>query len=116
MTTTNPYHAAYAAALSHVTEITEQFEELRTRKSNLEQLVAALQSYLSPIDGVAEQTVAMTEAPAMESTEASTEAEADRPFSYLDVPNPLPENDGDPFQRRVKSTFRFKGLATQRSY
>jgi hypothetical protein len=122
----DPYRVAYESALVEVTEIAAKFEQLRLRKSQLETLAAALQSVFAAEAGGAETgstSPAATQqaAPGQGSAsklvnEAETAAgEGQAGFSYLDVPNPLPENDGDPFQRRVKTAFRFKGLATQRS-
>jgi hypothetical protein len=52
-----------------------------------------------------------------ETPEASLEPADPANYSFLQVPNPLPENsDGDPFKHRAKATFRFKGLAAQRSF
>jgi hypothetical protein len=107
--TSDSYRTAYETALAEVTEIAAKFEQLRLRKSQIENLIAALQ----PIFGEAK--------PEGESSSAEREgASASQPegsasYSYLEVPNPLPEGDGDPFQRRIKSNFRFRGLATQRS-
>lgn len=120
----DPYRVAYESALSEVTEIAAKFEQLRVRKSQLENLVAALRPVVAAEAGGAEISTSSTSAQ-LDATEGHPGPhllnENDAPagegsgFSYLDVPNPLPENDGDPFQRRVKTAFRFKGLATQRS-
>jgi hypothetical protein len=113
MTAPNPYRVAYDAALAEITEITAQFEQLRTRKGQVEHLVTALQAYLAPTDNEQPNAASTME---LQPTLAAPETVPDSAYSYLDVPNPLPDGDGDPFQRRVKTTFRFKGLTTQRSY
>jgi hypothetical protein len=116
MTTPNPYRVAYDAALAEITEITAQFEQLRMRKGQVEHLVTALHAYFGSEASAAEVPTTVPEMHAAEPMDATPQADADAGYSYLDVPNPLPEGDGDPFQRRVKTTFRFKGLATQRSF
>lgn len=115
MTTPNPYRAAYEAALKEISEITAMFEQLRVHKGRVEHLITVLQEYLTPTASIEQRSVS-PEAQAVETMEATSEAESESAYSYLDVPNPLPDGDGDPFQRRVKTTFRFKGLATQRSF
>lgn len=110
MTTPNPYRVAYEAALNEITEITAMFEQLRVQKGHVEHLIAVLQEYLAPTASPIPETQTA------EPVEGAQEAEGDSSYTYLDVPNPLPDGDGDPFQRRVKTTFRFKGLAAQRSF
>ncbi|HXS77796.1 MAG TPA: hypothetical protein VN753_16575 [Terracidiphilus sp.] len=111
----HPYQNAYDTAIHELTQITATFEKLRMRKGQIESLIQALQPFFG------EQQVA---APSLEPAEfavpelAATSTEPPAGYSFRDVPNPLPdvsETAGDPFQRRVKATFRFKGLATQRS-
>lgn len=120
----DPYRVAYESALKEVTEIATTFEQLRVRKSQLETLVTALRPVFATDGGGAEVSTSPNSATQAGSeehpgshllNEAEVSASEEKGFSYLDVPNPLPENDGDPFQRRVKNAFRFKGLATQRS-
>ncbi len=119
--TPDPYRQAYEKAAEDLTLISQKFEQLSARKRQIENLVLALQS----IFGTAEKSVqespshAPSESPQL-APEAPTNtlgsAEPEGGYSFLDVPAPLPtESDGDPFQRRVKANFRFKGLATQRS-
>jgi hypothetical protein len=111
----HPYQNAYDTAINELTQITATFEQLRMRKGQIEGLIQALKPFFG------EQQVA---APAPETASesvpelAASHAEPPEGYSFRDVPNPLPdisETGGDPFQRRVKATFRFKGLATQRS-
>jgi hypothetical protein len=122
--TTDAYRKAYEAALGELTNIHEKFEQLRTRKGQVENLINALHSVFSPDESRSE---AMPIAPEMAQVEIEApvpqkdpvpqpESDAPSSYSYLEVPNPLPESDGDPFQRRVKAAFKFRGLATQRSY
>jgi hypothetical protein len=116
--TTDPYRIAYEKAVSEVAEISAKLEQLATRQSLLDALVAALQPYFTnqnehtetPSDSFDHETTAPTAAP----TESVEEGEIQTQYSYLEVPNPLPQSDGNAFERRVKTTFRFKGLATQR--
>ena len=115
MTTPNPYRVAYEAALSEIAEITVKFEQLRQRKGQVEHLLTALQAYLTPAASI-EQHPSVSFEPEMHPETAELESESEQTYSYLDVPNPLPTGDGDPFQRRVKTSFRFKGLAAQRSF
>jgi hypothetical protein len=113
----HPYRNAYDAAINELTDITAAFERLRTRKSQIEGLVLALQPFF---DSQAPAPTQHAELPEPRSAELTADdAEPPAGYSFRDVPNPLPdisETGGDPFQRRVKTTFRFKGLATQRSY
>ena len=122
--TPNPYRNAYDTALAELTDISARFEQLRTRKGQVEHLIAALQSVFGPADASAQEEAVAMESHEMQAVSQTSEpsaeisAEADPPagYSYLDVPNPLPESDGDPFQRRAKTSFRFRGLAAQRSF
>lgn len=122
--TMDAYRNAYETALEELTEIHAKFEQLRTRKGQVENLINALHSVFSPDEVRAEATPSAAEMTQVETAAAvpqsdpvpEPESEAPSGYSYLDVPNPLPESDGDPFQRRVKAAFRFRGLATQRSY
>ena len=110
-----PYQNAYDTAIGELTEIAAAFEKLRVRKIQIENLVQALQPYF----GGEQNPIAAQEQPGSVVPEiAASEAGPPEGYSFRDVPNPLPdisETGGDPFQRRVKATFRFKGLATQRS-
>lgn len=117
--TTNAYRNAYETALAELTEITAKFEQLRTHKGHVENLITVLHSIFSSDDSVEATSIAeeMVQV-AIPQSHPAPEPKSETPpsYSYLDVPNPLPESDGDPFHRRVKASFRFKGLATQRSY
>jgi hypothetical protein len=116
--TPDTYRKAYEKAIEDITQISETFERLSTRKKQVETLVLALQPILNPSEIPADETPIHT---ALQSPEAGQEAPSDvletaENFTFLDVPVPLPvESDGDPFQRRVKSNFRLKGLAVQHS-
>lgn len=122
--TMDAYRNAYETALEELTEIHAKFEQLRTRKGQVENLINALHSVFSPDEVRAEAAPSAAEMTQVEFGAAvpqsdsvpEPESEAPSSYSYLDVPNPLPESDGDPFQRRVKAAFKFRGLATQRSY
>jgi len=109
------YKNAYDTAVNELTGIAETFEKLRVRKAQIESLVLALQ----PFFGEGQAPAATHEHPGAVVPEiAASQAEPPEGYSFRDVPNPLPdasETGGDPFQRRLKATFRFKGLATQRS-
>ena len=116
----HPYQNAYDKAISDLTEITAAFERLRERKGHLEGLVMALQPFFGEAPQVQPQHSAEIDAtqPSAISAVAASDEEPPAGDSFRDVPNPLPdisETGGDPFQRRVKATFRFRGLATQRS-
>lgn len=124
--TTDPYRVAYESALAEITEITAKFEELRVRKSQIENLIAVLQPMCATERVIPERLSNASEpepeAMAGERSGAEVaggiEAAASEPasYSYLDVPNPLPDGTGDPFQRRGRGSFRFRGLAAQRSF
>lgn len=115
--TPDPYHVAYQTALAEITEIVAKFDRLRTRKGHVENLIAALQPVFADQTGVS--SPATTQATAEEESGPhlvnESAAEEQGSYSYLNVPNPLPEGDGDPFQRRAKTSLRFKGLTAQRS-
>ena len=109
-----PYQNAYDTAINELTQIAAAFEKLRVRKGQIETLVQALQ----PFFGEGQLPAAQEQSAAIVSELAASETEVPEGYSFRDVPNPLPdisETGGDPFQRRVKATFRFKGLAAQRS-
>ncbi len=119
--TPDPYRKAYEKAIEDLSLISETFESLITRKKLVENVVAALQPMFAAMEHASHEipSHAPAETPQVVQ-EASTDAlEATEPaggYSFLDVPAPLPsETDGDPFQRRVRANFRFKGLTAQRS-
>jgi hypothetical protein len=121
--TPDPYRNAYEKALSDLTVICETFEQLSSRKKLVESLVSALQPIFSSTQQATPESSSIVEVPAPQSSqEMTTETqestnETESRYSFLDVPAPLPaESDGNPFERRVKANFRFKGLATQRSF
>jgi hypothetical protein len=110
-----PYQNAYDTAIHQLTEIAAAFEQLRVRKTQIESLVLALQPFFG--EGQVPASVPPQASAVLPEIAASEAAEPPEGFSFEDVPNPLPdisETGGDPFQRRVKATFRFKGLAAQR--
>ena len=112
-----PYQIAYDTAINELTQIAAAFEQLRARKTKIENLVQALQPFFA--EGQVPATSAQQQPGDVQPELAAQEGtEAPEGYSFRDVPNPLPdvsEAGGDPFQRRVKATFRFKGLATQRA-
>ena len=118
----HPYQNAYDTAIHQLTDITAAFEKLRVRKGQLESLLLALQPFFGdssqlaqPIPAAPVQELQRSEIPEL----STSDAEPPEGYSFRDVPNPLPdisETGGDPFQRRVKATFRFKGLSAQRSF
>ena len=122
--TPDPYRIAYEKALTEISDLTAKFEQLRARKGHVEHLIAALQAIVSSESSRSQAIPAMpkpmqdemqredTAAP----VEVAEQSEAQSEYSYLEVPTPLPQGDGDPFQRRVRTSFRFKGLSAQRSY
>ena len=112
--TPNPYRGAYEKALEDLQLITAQFERLETRKKHVENLITTLRPM---VDGHASaEATASTTAEVPQATLADPVQEPATSYSYLNVPAPLPDSDGDPFQRRVKTSFRFRGLAAQRSF
>lgn len=121
--TPDPYRQAYEKAIEDLTLISQKFEQLSTRKKLVENLLTAMQPIFATNSNATLEfpSHASIEIPqvALETPTAMIEAaEPVGGYSFLDVPAPLPtETDGDPFQRRVKAgSFRFKGLAAQRSY
>jgi len=110
-----PYQNAYDTAINELTQIAATFEKLRVRKSQIETLVHALQPFFGENQGPAIAGQTSTEVvPEL----TAGEVEPPEGYSFREVPHPLPDASdaaGDPFQRRMKATFRFKGLATQRS-
>ncbi|MGA8085924.1 MAG: hypothetical protein WCA10_01375 [Terracidiphilus sp.] len=119
--TPDPYRQAYDKALEDLTLISQKFEQLSTRKKLVENLLTALQPVFVTMEHKGHETPSHatieTQQDAQEGpTEALETAEPAGGYSFLDVPAPLPaDSDGDPFQRRVKANFRFKGLTAQRS-
>ena len=112
-----PYQNAYDTAINELTHIAEAFERLRLRKAQLENLVQAFQPFFGQSQCSAEPEE--QKGAVVPEIAASQAAEPPEGYSFREVPNPLPdisETGGDPFQRRVKATFRFKGLAAQRSF
>ena len=110
------YKNAYDTAINDLTQIATAFEKLRVRKVQIETVVQALQPFLG--EGHTQQAAVHEQSAAVVPEIAASAVEPPEGYSFRDVPNPLPdvsETGGDPFQRRVKATFRFKGLATQRS-
>lgn len=121
--TSDPYRNAYQKALEDLTEISVRFEQLNSRKRHVENLVSALQPIFSSRQQSVSETSSVVEMPTPQSSpEMSAESqepvnETESRYSFLDVPAPLPaESDGNPFERRTKANFRFRGLATQRSF
>ena len=119
--TPNPYRGAYEKALEDLKLIVAQFERLQTRKKHVENLITSLQPMVIRDAHAAPEatTSAPAEVPQVAPPVSMASDESEEPvasYSYLDVPAPLPDSDGDPFQRRVKTSFRFRGLAAQRSF
>ena len=118
--TPQPYQNAYDTALAQLTEIAAQFEQLRARKVLIESAIHALQPFFaSSEDGAATLGTETENQPVPSEHFAAGPESASEEYSFKDVPSPLPdiaETGGDPFQRRGKSSFRFKGFATQRSF
>src|SRR5579863_96312 len=119
--TPDPYRQAYEKAVEDLTLISQKFEQLSTRKKQIENLLAAFQPILAKFDHPGQESashapVETTQVAQETPTEAVESGEPAAAYSFLDVPAPLPtETDGDPFQRRVRAgTFRFKGLSAQR--
>jgi len=119
--TPQPYQNAYDTAVTELTEIASRFEQLRARKALLEAAVHALEPFFSSTEEVMAQSSTGGDA---DSQMVAGEGEAvvgemAEEYSFRDVPSPLPEiaeTGGDPFQRRGKTSFRFKGFAAQRSF
>jgi len=119
--TPQPYQNAYDTAVTELTEIASRFEQLRALKALLEAAVHALEPFFSSTEEVMAQSSTGGDA---DSQMVAGEGEAvvgemAEEYSFRDVPSPLPEiaeTGGDPFQRRVKTSFRFKGFAAQRSF
>jgi hypothetical protein len=118
--TPDPYGKAYEKALEDLTSISDRFTQLCARKKLVENAIAALQPVLVSSQPAEKKENAIV---AQEFTHSSTEdpaavdvqAEPASSYSFLAVPSPLPESDGDPFQRRVRSNFHFRELSAQRS-
>src|SRR5262249_640505 len=101
-----PYQKAYDTAINELTQIAATFEKLRVRKAQIESVVLALQPFFGEVG-----TSAVAHSQSAEAVPPAAASELNPPegYSFRDVPNPLPnasETGGDPFQRRVKATFR----------
>jgi hypothetical protein len=120
--TPDAYRSAYEKALADLSIISDRFEWLNTRKRHVENLISALQPvFASDNQSVVEIPTSGEAAATTGPQEMTAEAEEPTPeveekYTFLDVPAPLPESDGDPFERRVKASFRFKWLSAQRSF
>jgi hypothetical protein len=120
--TPDPYRTAYEKALADLSFIAERYEWLNTRKRHVENLISALQPALdpgtqsAPENSTSTVTAFPTSPQEITAETAEPASEAEEKYSFLDVPAPLPESDGDPFERRVKASFRFRGLSAQRSF
>ncbi len=121
--TPDPYRQAYEKAVEDLTLISQKFEQLSTRKMQVESLLTAFQPILARFEHAGQEslshaTVGIPEPAQQDPADTLESAEPPGGYSFLDVPAPLPtESDGDPFQRRVRAGgFRFKGLTAQRSY
>ena len=122
--TPQPYQNAYDTALAELTQIAQKFEQLRARKGQIEGVILALQPFFPEAGAKPEVSVhAPLKNPIATSVQeeiphmASVDTEPPAGYSFRDVPNPLPdisETGGDPFQRRAKPNFRFRGLSAQR--
>ncbi len=118
--TLSPYQIAYEQAAVELTELMDRFEQLRSRKGKLETLIAAFRPLIDRNGQAPSAEVRPAEQsahfPAQNSEpEYGTTEELPEPagYSFADVPNPLPdiaETGGDPFQRRVRSGYQFRGL------
>lgn len=120
--TPHPYQNAYDTAIAELNQITQRFEQLRARKGQIEGLIQALQPFFgetqTAVSGRISEPISASAHGEIPQA-ASLDAEPPEGYSFHDVPNPLPdisETGGDPFQRRAKANFRFRGLAAQRSY
>lgn len=118
--TPQPYQNAYDTALAELDEISATFEQLRARKNLIENVIHALQPFFAASEMDAIQVPAHGESEQHPvAAEGASEENPPEGYSFRDVPSPLPdisETGGDPFQRRVKSSFRLRGIAMQRSY
>jgi len=118
--TPQPYQIAYDTALAELSEIAASFEQLRARKMLLENAIHALSPFFASVEeGATQVSATESENQAILAENAGADAEQPQEYSFRDVPSPLPdlsETGGDPFQRRVKSGYRFKGFAMQRSF
>lgn len=118
--TPHPYQTAYDTAAKQLSDIAAEIEYLRARKSLIENVIQALMPLVNPSEATTSHASAGTEAvnqPTL-AKDGVDESEPPEGYSFRDVPSPLPdlsETEGNPFQRRVKASFRFGGLATQRS-
>lgn len=118
--TLNPYQNAYEQAALDLTELMDRFEQLRSRRQKLENLIEAFRPLFEQ-NGHSRSTEARFAEPLTHSAESrpalehetSQEFAGPSDYSFGNVPNPLPdisETGGDPFQRRVRSGYQFRGL------
>jgi hypothetical protein len=117
--TPHPYQNAFDTAINELTQISADFERLRARKVQIEGLIQALQPFFAETPQEHPNVSTAVQEPTTPELSALHASDAEPPegYSFRDVPNPVPdasEPEADPFQRRMKATFRFRGLATQR--
>src|ERR1700739_5114995 len=109
--TPDPYRNAYEKALADVTVIAARGEKLGNRKKRVENLITALQPIFNSAQQAAPEAAAIAPSEMQQiPQDISPKAEevASDPaasYSFLDVPAPLPESDGDPFERRTRGGF-----------
>jgi hypothetical protein len=119
--TSQAYQNAYDTAVAELSNIAASFEQLRARKSLVENAIHALEPFFASTADAAPQVSAIAETdnkPVLVEN-AAADGEPPQGYSFQDVPSPLPdisETGGDPFQRRGKSSFRLRGFAMQRSF
>ncbi len=121
--TPDPYRNAYEKALADLTIISDRFESLNNRKKLVENLVSALQPVFASSHQAAPRSLQCAECNRSgrsagdhcRSTKNQT-PRSKRSTHFLMSPLPSRESDGDPFERRVKANFRFRGSRAQRSF
>jgi hypothetical protein len=121
--TPDPYRNAFETAMMDLAQITTQFDWLRTRKSHIENLIIVLQETLGANEPAATGTQSSADMVSsqrpQETASDVVEMQADPDnYSFLQVPSPSPlsESSSDPFQRRGRTSFRFRGISAQKSY
>ena len=105
--TQDTYRFAYEEASAELREILEQFEQLRLRKTQMEQVVEALRPMLSdaPAAGIAAE-LRPAEAVPFLVAEAQQAVEEPAPAVEAFAEPEVVEEAADPFQRRIDNALR----------
>ncbi len=108
--TQETYRFALEEASAELREIAGQFEQLRVRKEQVDEVIDALRPLLSDVqvaDGIADKQIVVEAAPFL--VQAPPEYPAAQVAEIMQEPAPEPayvEQSSDPFQRRIDNALK----------